>query len=170
MVDHVAPPPGFAAPDALVAPVSMRQPVAWGELDALGHVNHTIYLRWFENVRFAWFERVGVAALMHESRAEGGAGVGPILARVSCDYRAPVAFPDHIWVSAACVALGGSSMRLRSRVWSEARAELVAEGEVVIVMVDYDAGGRSLAVPETIRAAIRALDGDGLVERGQADT
>lgn len=155
-------PEGFSDPEALAGPVSRRQGVAWGELDALGHVNHTVYLRWFENARFAWFERVGIAALMHES----GGTMGPILVRVSCDYRIPVAFPDTIWVSVACVELGGSSMRLRSRVWSEARAAVAAEGEVVIVMVDYGAGAKPTPVPEPIRAAIRALDGEVLHERG----
>ncbi|MCA9697731.1 MAG: acyl-CoA thioesterase [Myxococcales bacterium] len=155
-------PEGFTAPDSLAGPVSRRQPVAWGELDALGHVNHTVYLRWFENARFGWFERVGIAALMHES----GGTTGPILVRASCDYRAPVGFPDAIWVNVACVELGGSSMRLRSRVWSEARAAVVAEGEVVIVLVDYAGGGKPTPVPESIRAAIRALDGEVLHERG----
>ena len=46
-------PEGFAAPDSLVGPVTIRQRVAWGELDALGHVNHTVFLRWFENARFS---------------------------------------------------------------------------------------------------------------------
>lgn len=149
-------PKGFADPDGAGGPVSIRQPVAWGELDALGHVNHTVFLRWFENVRFAWFTRVGIAALMRES----GGGLGPILARISCDYRAPVGFPDTIWCSARCTKLGRSSLVLENRVWSEQRGAVVAEGEVVIVMFDY-AQQRSTQIPEVVRAAIEALDAPG---------
>ena len=65
-------PEGFTAPDSLAGPVSRRQPVAWGELDALGHVNHTVYLRWFENARFGWFERVGIAALSYDGVLKPG--------------------------------------------------------------------------------------------------
>jgi acyl-CoA thioester hydrolase len=146
-------PPGFADPDAVAGPVTIRQPVAWGELDALGHVNHTVFLRWWENVRLAWFERVGIGALMREREAH----VGPILARIECDYRAPVNYPDRIWADARCVELGRASLTLHNRVWSEARAAIVAEGAVVVVWLDY-AAQRSAAIPEVVRAAIRALD------------
>ncbi|MFO7566176.1 MAG: thioesterase family protein [Enhygromyxa sp.] len=145
-------PPGFADPDAVAGPVSVRQPVAWGELDAFGHVNHTVFLRWFENVRIAWFERVGIAASMRAQRE-----IGPIVARIECDYRAPVEFPDTIWASARCEELGRSSLRLCNQIWSERRAGIVAEGAVVVVILDY-AAQRSVAIPAAVRAAILALD------------
>lgn len=155
-------PPGFSDPQAFGHPTSIRQAVAWGELDALGHVNHTVFLRWLENVRLAWFEQVGVGGLMQASQG----GVGPILARVSCDYRAPVGFPDTIWASACCSDLGRSSLTLSSRVWSEKRKEIVAEGEVVVVLFDYGAG-RSMPIPAPIRAAIRTLDAAVVREVGR---
>jgi acyl-CoA thioester hydrolase len=146
---------GFTEPGSPSAPVTIRQAVAWGELDALGHVNHTVFLRWFENARFAWFQRVGIAALMHESAGKQG----PILARISCDYRAPVGFPDTILTSARCVRLGRSSLTLANAVWSERQQAVVAEGEVVIVLVGYaGGGGKPIAIPEPIRAAIEASD------------
>lgn len=147
-------PDGFADPEGAAGPATIRQAVAWGELDVLAHVNHTVFLRWFENVRFAWFSRVGIAATMRES----GGRLGPILARIHCDYRAPVEFPDTILASARCVRIGRSSLTLGSQVWSEAREAVVAEGEVVIVWMDYDSGA-SAPWPEAIRAAIHALDG-----------
>lgn len=146
-------PPGFTSPDAVAGPVTIRQAVAWGELDALGHVNHTVFLRWFENVRITWFERVGIGASMRAPETT----VGPILARIECDYRAPVEYPDNIWTDARCVELGRSSLTLHNRVWSEQRSAIVAEGKVVVVMLDY-AAQRSSAIPEAVRAAIRALD------------
>ena len=158
-------PPGFSDPESLGHPVTIRQPVAWGELDALAHVNHTVFLRWLENVRFAWFERVGIAALMRESEGERG----PILAKVTCDYLAPVGFPDLIWTSGRCSELGTSSLTLASEVWSEQHEAVVARGEVVGVMFDYEKG-RSMPIPEPIRAAIRALDGAQLRERGREES
>lgn len=153
-------PDGFADPEGAAGPVTIRQAVAWGELDALGHVNHTVYLRWFENARFAWFERVGIAALMRETEGK----VGPILARIGCDYRSPVSFPDTILTSVRCVELGRSSLTLANRVWSEGQGAIVAEGELVIVMFDYGAE-RSTPIPAVVRAAIIACDGELLRER-----
>jgi acyl-CoA thioester hydrolase len=149
-------PTGFSDPDAAAGPVSIRQPVAWGELDALGHVNNTVYLRWFENVRISWFERIGMAAIF-APQGHQGIAMGPILARLECDYRMPVGFPDVIWASARCVEIGRSSLTLQKRIWSERRAAIVAEGAVVMVMYDY-AAQRSTAIPEAVRAAIVALD------------
>lgn len=152
----------FAPPDQPIAPVTIHQRVAWGELDALGHVNHTVFLRWLENARFAWFEHVGIAAAMHAS----GGQLGPILARVVCDYVASVGFPDTIRASVQCVELGRSSMTLRCQVGSEAKQQIVARGELVLVWMDY-AAGRSTPLAEPIRAAIRALEGAALHERGR---
>ena len=146
-------PPGFSDPEGAAGPVTLRQAVAWGELDAFQHVNHTVYLRWFENARFLWFERVGIAALLRESEGR----VGPIMASLTCDYKAPVAFPDTILASVRCTRIGRSSVTLDSRIWSQQHQTIAAQGDVVIVLVDY-AASKSVALPEPIVAAIRALD------------
>ena len=150
----VSRPPGFSDPDGAAGPVTLRQAVAWGELDAFRHVNHTIYLRWAENARFLWFERVGIGALGRESDGR----IGPILARLSCDYRKPVDFPDTILCGVRCTKIGRSSFTLDSKIWSEQQQAIVAETEQVIVLVDYESG-RGTALPEAVVAAIRALDG-----------
>lgn len=147
-------PPGFSDPEGAAGPVTLRQAVAWGELDAFRHVNHTIYLRWAENARFSWFERVGIAALGRESDGR----IGPILARLTCDYLKPVDFPDTILCSVRCTKIGRSSLTLDSKIWSEQQQVVVAKSEQVIVLVDYQ-GGRGTPLPEAVVAAIRALDG-----------
>ena len=61
--------------------VSLQIPVAWGDMDALGHVNNTIFLRWFESARIAWWDKVKPS----EQLVAGS--TGPILARTTIDYR-----------------------------------------------------------------------------------
>ena len=34
-------------------------PVRWGDMDAMGHVNNTVYFRYFEVARLDWLFRVG---------------------------------------------------------------------------------------------------------------
>lgn len=150
-------PPGFSDPERVASPFTIRQPVAWGEMDSLGHVNNTVYLRWFENVRFEYFERIGLNAVHREL------GIGPILARTTCDFRAPVVFPDTVLLSCHCVRMGTKSFTLYNRVWSTRDARLVAEGEAIIVMMQYGEGEpRSVAIPESLRAAISTLDAEAL--------
>ena len=49
--------------------------VAWGEMDALGHVNNIRYFAWAETARIALFRQLGMAVLPEDP-------VGPILARI----------------------------------------------------------------------------------------
>ena len=57
-------------------PVTVRWPVAWGDMDALGHV--------YESARIGYFARIGWATDL------SAGGVGPILPQTSCIYRAPL--------------------------------------------------------------------------------
>jgi acyl-CoA thioester hydrolase len=45
-------------------PVIIEIPVAWGEMDALRHVNNIAYFRYFESARIAYFERLGLWEFM----------------------------------------------------------------------------------------------------------
>ena len=144
-------PPGFSEPGASRSPFTIEQAVAWGEMDALGHVNNAVYLRWFETVRFHYFERIGLNA--HHAVEK----VGPILARATIEFRAPVVFPDRLLVSTSVVRLGNSSFDMYNRAFSLGQQRLVAEGEAVIVIVDYRVQ-KSTSIPPVIRAAIEALE------------
>ncbi len=35
-----------------------KLPVIWGDMDAFGHINNVIYLRYFEQARVDWFAKV----------------------------------------------------------------------------------------------------------------
>ena len=136
-------------------PVALAIPVAWGEMDAFGHVNNTVYLRWLETARIEYFRRVGMLDRMQRER------VGPILARTEIDYRVPVAWPDTVRVEVGVEKLGRTSFVLAYRVTSESRGAAVGgEGKPVIVPRDC---GRSAAVPlgDALRESIAALGATG---------
>lgn len=156
MTVHTSVPVGFTVPHGLESPYCIKLEVSWGEMDALGHVNNIIYLRWFENARFHYFERVGVRA-SHEA-----AGIGPILARSDCEYLAKVEFPDTVWVSTRVVRIGNSSFEMENRAYSEAGNCLCARGMATLVMVDYNQQGKPVRVPEDVRAGMRAFEGPQL--------
>lgn len=40
-------------------PVTIEQPVAWGDLDLHGHVNNMWFFRYIENARIAYYEKIG---------------------------------------------------------------------------------------------------------------
>ena len=58
-------------------PVVIELPVIWGEMDAYGHFNNTIYFRYFECARIAYLDRMEFMEFKKNS------GIGPILAQIS---------------------------------------------------------------------------------------
>jgi acyl-CoA thioester hydrolase len=135
-------------------PVSVDIPVAWGDMDAYAHVNNTVYLRWFETGRIAYFERLGLIERKDEE------GVGPILARVAVDYRRPVAYPDAVRIDTTVTRIGKSSFTMAHRAFSKALQAEAAAGESVIVIYDYGKGCPA-PVDDALRAAIAACEGRG---------
>jgi acyl-CoA thioester hydrolase len=134
-------------------PVAIRLPVLWGDQDAFGHVNNTVFLRWFESARIEYIRRVTRVDAPSPDNA------GLILASIQCDFKLPVNFPDLVVIGARVARIGNSSMRMEHAVWSEAQQALVAEGHSTVVVFDYTAG-RSRPVPDDVRTAIAALEGD----------
>ncbi len=134
-------------------PVSVEFPVHWGDMDSFGHVNNAVYLTWFESARIAYFREIRQEFVTPN-------GVGPILARIEIDYRLPVKFPDTVRCAAAVTSLGNSSYRMAYCLHSEAHGGIAAEGDSVVVMVNYGTG-RSVPLSNELRSAIQNLE-DGV--------
>lgn len=133
-------------------PVRVEQNVAWGEQDKLGHVNNTVYFRYFENSRIAQFERLGL-----DFPEPGGSGFGPIMATTTCDFLRPIHFPDRIRIETGIIKLGRSSFVQLYRIYSHSQQDYVAKGSSVSVYYDY-ATGKSVPIPEELRQAIVRLE------------
>jgi acyl-CoA thioester hydrolase len=133
-------------------PVAIEVDVAWGEMDAFQHVNNTVYLRWFESARIAYFEKAKVVT------QAGQAMVGPILARATVDFVRPVTYPDRLKVEARVASVGNSSFVMHYRATSSRQQAEVARGEGVVVMYDYQAAAK-VRVSDELRARIAALEG-----------
>jgi acyl-CoA thioester hydrolase len=131
-------------------PVVIELAIAWGEMDAFGHVNNVAYFRYFESARIAYFERV--AALAEMART----GCGPILAETRCRFRLPLTYPDGLVVGARASAVGEDRFTLEHAVGSARAGRIAAEGEGVIVWYDYRAGAKA-PLPPALRQRIADL-------------
>ena len=131
-------------------PITLRIPVQWGDMDALGHVNNVRYFRWFESARIACFDAIGL-------KADAPDGVGPILAQTTCDFRAPVTYPDEVVVGTRISRIGRTSFTMEYVVARVASPEEpVATGSAVVVTVDFGSG-RPVPIPDPLRSAMAAL-------------
>lgn len=158
--DGVERPPANVAnrPPEVVAllaefPVIVDLPVAWGEMDAMGHVNGVTFIRYFETSRFTYFARLGPAL-----EGMGTADRGWILASLTCRYRAPLTFPDTVSVGTRVSAVGTDRYLMQHRVVSHRLGKVAAEGDVLMVVYNYRTGSKTPLL-ESDRAAIAAIEG-----------
>ena len=93
--------------------VVVEMPVRWGDMDARGHVNNTIYYRYFESSRIALFQFLNI----YEDPTE--VQIGPILSFQSCYYKAPLTYPDTVYIGAKIVSIEGSKIIIKHVLVSE---------------------------------------------------
>lgn len=127
-------------------PVCITIPVAWGEMDAMQHVNNIIYFRYMETARFAYFERIGFLGPQEN-------GIGPILGSARCVFKFPLTYPDRVWVGAKATQIGDDRFTMRHRIYSESHGRIAADGEGVLVAFDY-AANKKAELPPVIRQRI----------------
>jgi acyl-CoA thioester hydrolase len=127
-----------------MTPSTFLQPVAWGEMDALGHVNNAVYFRYMESARVAFLLAVGIDRLQHAG------GVGVILESAQCRFRRPVVYPDTLEISSRVESIEADRFTLGHDMTSQLRGEVVALGSGVIVAYDYAAGRKTTLPPEWV--------------------
>ena len=132
-------------------PVVITFPIAWGEMDAFQHVNNSVYFRYFESARIAYFERLELMEYMQMT------GVGPILASTQCRFRIPLTYPDAVRVGAKIADIADDRFVMRYAVVSQRLQKLAAEGEGVIVSFNYRENQKA-PLPEVIRQRIAAIE------------
>jgi acyl-CoA thioester hydrolase len=128
-------------------PIVISVPIAWGDMDAYGHVNNTVFFRLFESARIEYLRAIEFGA--------GGAagGIGPILASTECRFRRPLEFPDTVRVGARTVSVDQDRFTMEYMIVSEGLGEVAALGGGVIVSYDYDRRAKT-AIPDPVRLRI----------------
>ena len=122
----------------------MSMPIRWGDMDAFGHVNNTVYFRYMEQVRISWFEALGLVGQANE-------GQGPVIVNASMEFLRQLHYPGDIIGRMTVARPGRSSF---DTTFELLRADdpdtLYARGSARCVWIDY-AAGKSMPLPERLR-------------------
>ena len=65
-------------------------PMRWGDMDAMGHVNNTIYFRYLEIARVDWLH-------LHDA-APRPEGEGPVIVNAFCNFYKQLEYPGDVLV------------------------------------------------------------------------
>ena len=107
-------------------PIVYEQKVAWGDMDAFGHVNNVQYYRYIESARIAYFDALNVLA----------EDILTVVALSQCKYLKPVFYPDQLKIYTRIEEMRNSAIRMHYVLYSMQQNQVVAEGEAVVVFVD----------------------------------
>ncbi|MDD1784300.1 acyl-CoA thioesterase [Enterovibrio sp. ZSDZ35] len=121
-------------------PLSQTQAIVWNDMDALQHINNTVYFRYFEDVRVVMLDALGVFDDIKTTQ------IGPVVASTRCDYRAPLVYPDTITTVAWVEDIQAKKYTMKYQIFSHQQARCVAEGEALIVYCDFKSG-KSTSIP-----------------------
>jgi acyl-CoA thioester hydrolase len=118
--------------------------VRWRDVDALGHVNHAVFLTYLEEGRDAFFAQTLASDPIY------------VVVRLEVDLRAEVRYPDRrVTVRIEVERLGTTSLTTRETIITLAN-EVVAEARVVTV--HWDSGQRKpVPFSEAERARLEAM-------------
>jgi len=123
-----------------------RMSMRWGDMDALGHMNNTVYFRHLEQARISWFDSVGADYKRHPE--------GPILGSIACRFVLPAVYPADLEVTLSVGSPRRSTFPLYS-VIRDARdhSRVYARAEAVMVWIDLK-DGKSRPLPDWMKALL----------------
>ncbi len=136
----------FDLPDQKKLVHTMTIPIRWGDMDAMGHVNNTIYFRYFEIVRIAWFDLIGSAPNPN--------GEGPVIVNAFANFIQQLEYPGNIIAKHYVGNPGRSSFDTYMTLEREDKPGVItSSGGAKTVWVDFKAQ-KSVPLPAWLRHVV----------------
>jgi acyl-CoA thioester hydrolase len=121
----------------------MRIPIRWGDMDAMNHVNNTIYFRYLETIRIDWTREIGCQP--------DPQGEGPVIVNAFCSFYKQLEYPGDVLLKMYVSDPGRSSFES----WATMERPddpgvIYAAGGATTVWVNFKAQ-KSLPLPDWMR-------------------
>jgi acyl-CoA thioester hydrolase len=121
-------------------------------MDAMGHVNNTLYFRYMEQARVNWYESMGLN--------ENGKGLpphcGPVVINIGCTFLRGMVYPGDVEVRLYLAELGRSSLTTQYEMRpSYDPGRLYAEGQAKGCWIDMHKQ-KSIPLPQAVRDAFES--------------
>ncbi len=107
--------------------------VSYYETDQMGIVHHSNYIRWFEDARVDFLEKVGFSYDKMEEL-----GVMIVVLGASCEYKFSARFGDRVIIIPKISEFNGFKLTVTYRVLNKADGTLLATGETKHCFTDLN--------------------------------
>lgn len=130
----------MSVPGNLVS--TLQMPLRWGDMDAYGHANNTVYFRFFEEARIVWLSSLGLGAQ--------GEPDGPVIIKTSATFLKELNHPATVEVRTYADKAGNTSLDTYHTLTDTDTGAIYAEGYAKIVWFDRTKRC-STRLPDTLR-------------------
>ena len=120
--------------------------IDWSELDAFGHVNNVMFMKYVQAARLNYIETIG---LMNLYRTQN---IGFMVAETNCQYKKELQYPGNIAINTKLAFVKNTSFSLEHTLANDDR-DIVAIAKDVLVVFDFTKKEKCL-IPEEIKIKI----------------
>jgi acyl-CoA thioester hydrolase len=118
----------------------------WGDMDAMGHINNTLYFRYMEIARLESIFSTGASTNLN--------GEGPVIVNAFCNFLRQLEYPGDVRITVYVAEPGRSSLDSYHTIErTDEPGVLYAEGGAKIVWTDFKAR-KSAPLPEWFRSLL----------------
>ena len=120
--------------------------IRWGDMDAMGHVNNTVYFRYMETVRIEWMRAV---------RCDPDPqGQGPVIVNAFCNFYRQLEYPGDVRVKLYVSDPGRTTFETWCTMERTDQPGVVcAEGGATTIWVDFPQQ-KAETLPDWMRALV----------------
>ena len=136
----------FEVPEQKKFVHEMHMPIRWGDMDAMGHVNNTIYFRYMEIISIEWMHAAG--------GAPNPQGDGLVIVNAFCNFIKQLEYPGQLLARLYVANPGRSSFDSHTTLERiDEPGTVVAAGGATIVWMNFPKQ-KSVPLPSQLRALL----------------
>jgi acyl-CoA thioester hydrolase len=119
-------------------------------MDAMGHVNNTVYFRFMEEARVAWYDSLGA----NDRGPKLPPDCGPVVIHAACTFKRALVYPGSVRVALYVTEIGRASFTVRYEMRPSYDPDVIyAEGTSKGCWIDMKLS-KSIPLPDVVRAAL----------------
>ncbi len=127
----------------------MRMAIRWGDMDAMGHVNNTVYFRYLETARIEWFRSIKCEP--------DPQGQGPVIANAFCNFFRQLEYPGDICVKTYVSAPGRTTFESWATIERVDQPGVIsAAGGSTVIWVDFPQQ-KAVTLPDWMRQLVSEI-------------
>ena len=124
----------------------MRIPIRWGDMDAMNHVNNTVYFRYLETCRIDWMHDIGCLP--------DPAGEGPVIVNAFCNFYKQLEYPGDVLVKMYVSDPGRTTFESWGTMErADQPGVIYAAGGATMIWVDFP-NQKATTLPDWMRALV----------------